>query len=163
MYFERSPPSFFFRAKRGENFLHNSNTRAFCAEGAERICFQKLDPATAKNSLCKIAFFFTYPKFSLKSEIFANGRDFRRRPGFSLASEIFAYERDFRRRSKTTPHPPQIFNFCGRRRRPAGPGAPKPPPQAPGPAGRRRRLQKLETKLKKMHKLLLAQTTRRRR
>ena len=59
MYFERSPPSFFFRAKRGENFLCDSNTRAFRAEGAVRIFFQKLDPETAKKSLCKIAFFLT--------------------------------------------------------------------------------------------------------
>ena len=52
-------PLSFFRAKRGENFLCDSNTRAFRAEGAERIFFQKLDPETAKNSLCEIAFFFT--------------------------------------------------------------------------------------------------------
>ena len=30
-----------------------------CAEGAEKIFFQKLYPETAQNSLCEIAFFFT--------------------------------------------------------------------------------------------------------
>ena len=49
------PPSF-FRAKRRENFKCDSNTGAFCAKGAERIFFQKRNPETAKDSLCKIAF-----------------------------------------------------------------------------------------------------------
>ena len=34
------PTLFFLRAKRGENFLYDSNTRAFCAEGAERNFFK---------------------------------------------------------------------------------------------------------------------------
>ena len=59
-HFEMIPTlSLFFRAKRGENFFYDSNTWAFCAEGAGRFVFQKLDPETAQNSLCKIAFFFT--------------------------------------------------------------------------------------------------------
>ena len=36
----------------------DSNTLAFCAEGAKIIFFAKLDPETAKISLCKVAFLF---------------------------------------------------------------------------------------------------------
>ena len=45
-----------------------------CAEGAERFFFQKLDPETAQNSLCKIAFFFTkHSIFRLRAKILKNG------------------------------------------------------------------------------------------
>ena len=57
-----------------KNFLSDSNARAFCAEGAERIFFQKLHPETAKNSLCEIAFFFTkHSFFRLRAKFSKNG------------------------------------------------------------------------------------------
>ena len=46
-------------------------------------------------------------------EIFADGRDFRRRPSFSLATEIFASDQDFRRRPRFSPTA-EIFADAGR-------------------------------------------------
>ena len=52
----------------------DSNTKAFCAEGAENFVFEKLDPETAQNSLCKIAFFFTkHSIFRLRAKFSKNG------------------------------------------------------------------------------------------
>ena len=64
----------FFRAKRGENLLWDSNTRTFCAEDAERF-FSKFNPEMAKKSLliCKIGFFFTkLQKFRLRAKFVKN-------------------------------------------------------------------------------------------
>ena len=61
------------RLKRGEKFLYDSNTGAFCTEGAEIICFQKLNPETATDALCKTILFYTTAfKFSASGKIFEN-------------------------------------------------------------------------------------------
>ena len=81
------------RRRRGEVFLCDSNTRAFCAEGAKKdfyviatqepfapkarrdFFFQKLDPGTAKNSLCKVVNWH----FSLLNiRFFGFGQNFRK-------------------------------------------------------------------------------------
>ena len=46
----------------------------FAPKAQEEFFFQKLDPETAKNSLCKIAFFFTKLSiFRLRAKFSKNG------------------------------------------------------------------------------------------
>ena len=100
MYFEWSPPSFFFRTKRGEIFWHDSDTRAFRAEGAERIFYviatqepfapkarrifsSRIRKKMATNSPTKIYL------ISMRFEhFFGFGQNFRKMPPPNLKLEV---------------------------------------------------------------------------
>ena len=72
---ERSPPSFKFCAEGAEKIFYAIATQEPFAPKVRRLfLFQKLNPETAKKSLCKIAFFFTKLSiFRLRAKFSKNG------------------------------------------------------------------------------------------